>query len=409
MTVALRGSRQSLPNFPKPGSKLSLLCALALLAFANLAGAQSTPAPHLSLASVLTPTANGGLTPDALVQTQAALFAAQTQFDNISLRLAALRSGGRGSRAGLAFAPGNQGGPLSLMWQSSLADEAKPEEVGTDFSRWGFFASAGFGDGSTDPGLVNPGSNFRLSSFTAGADYRHSDSWLFGAAIGLDRQKTDLDGGLGRVDSTGWNVSGYSTYYTKDSWYADTVASYGHNSFDMRLEVGSQVITGNPDGKSVSAAASFGRDFNHGAWGFGPYARLQYTHLSFDPFTERVAGTGPIAPQEINPHSLTSLSSVLGGKLNYVHSTSWGVVIPHMDAEWQHEFRGDPAVIEANFAGGSPTVFVGDPVDQNFFKVGLGMSFVMTHGRSGFFYYDRLFGAERLSKSNIGVGIRIEF
>ncbi len=408
MMVALRGARQLLPSPSSRASMIRRILVLALLTVANIASAQSEP-PSLALATVLTPTASEGLAPDALVQSQAALIAAQAQFDNISLRLAALRSGGRGKRSGLAFAPTGMGGPVTLMW-NSLADETKPAEAGAEFSRWGFFAAASFGNGDTDAGSVLPGTDFDSTGFTAGVDYRFSDSWILGGSLGINRQNTDLALSQGRVDSDGWMVSAYSTYYTPDSWYADAVASYGRMNFDMRREIGSQVITGNPDGDSLSFAASFGRDFNKGAWGYGPIARLQYTHINFDSFTEHVNGTGPVLPQSIDTRSVTSLSSVIGGKLNYVHSTSWGVVIPHLDAEWQHEFRGDPAIIEANYVGTvGKTVIVGDPVDPNFFKIGLGLSFVMPRGKSGFVYYDRILGAERLSKSHFGLGVRIEF
>jgi len=37
------------------------------------------------------------------------------------------------------------------------------------------------------------------------------------------------------------------------------------------------------------------------------------------------------------------------------------------------------------------------------------MSFVMTHGRSGFFYYERLISRERFSQNSLALGIRLEF
>jgi outer membrane autotransporter protein len=212
------------------------------------------------------------------------------------------------------------------------------------------------------------------------------------------------------MDVDGWSVSAYSNYSNKDSWYADSMVSYGHNGYDLRRTIGAQSVTASPDGSSVSFATSIGRDFNKGAWDFGPYGRLQYSRISFDPFVETVSGVGPVVAQAVRTQDVDSLSTVLGGKMTYVHSTDWGVVIPHAEAEWLHEFRNDNPEVVANFVG-SPlsSTIVGDPADSNVFKLGVGLSFVLTHGRSGFIYYERLEGNSRVSQQNIALGFRIEF
>jgi hypothetical protein len=51
----------------------------------------------------------------------------------------------------------------------------------------------------------------------------------------------------------------------------------------------------------------------------------------------------------------------------------------------------------------------GDSVDTDLFRSGAGMSFVMTHGRSGFFYYERLISRERYTQNSLAPGIRLEF
>ena len=43
------------------------------------------------------------------------------------------------------------------------------------------------------------------------------------------------------------------------------------------------------------------------------------------------------------------------------------------------------------------------------FRLGVGMSFVMTHTRSGFFYYERLISRERYTQNSLALGIRLEF
>ncbi len=42
-------------------------------------------------------------------------------------------------------------------------------------------------------------------------------------------------------------------------------------------------------------------------------------------------------------------SSKVGAKFTYSHSTDGGVVLPHVQVEWEHEFKDDPAQITTRF------------------------------------------------------------
>ncbi|KFN41266.1 autotransporter domain-containing protein [Arenimonas oryziterrae] len=363
----------------------------------------------------------------ALVQSKSGLLAAQAQFDNIKVRIAALRSGTKGiSFGGLALNNGRGTAPIGSFVESLLQD-GNSGETGADFGRWGFFAAGTIGRGDADAGVVDPAYDFDIKGLTVGADYRYSDKLIFGATLGYTRQGNDLKGAEGNLDTTGWSVSGYSTYYQANSWYTDAVLSYGHNKFDMlrRLHyafslpgggttVVDQLATANSGGDSLTFAGSFGRDFNKGAWGFGPYARLMYTKLSFDSMTEHYATGVPGSGWAlvIDTQDVTSISSVIGGKMTFTHSASWGVLIPHLQLEWQHEFKDDPSAVEAHFLHDPfavPFTIEGDPIDTDFYRLGVGLSLVMTHGRSGFFFYEKLIGRDGVSQDNLALGLRIEF
>jgi outer membrane autotransporter protein len=365
----------------------------------------------------------------ALVQSESSLLAAQSQFENIKARIAALRSGtNRTSFGGLALNTSSGRLPIGTMLQSLLDGNATPEgqEAGADFSRWGFFASGTFGRGDANAGTLSPAYDFDIDGITVGVDYRKSVKLIFGGTLGYTRQDNDLTDRHGSLGTRGWSASLYGTWYHKDSWYVDSVLSYGRNSYDIERRIrytitgpgGSTTIdqTGHAsgDGDSFTATFSLGRDFNKGGWGFGPYLRAMYTKMSFDAmeehFDEAIPGFG--FALALDTRDVTSLTSTLGGKLTYAHSTSWGVLIPHLQVEWQHEYQADPAEVEARFLydpTGTPFTIHGDPIDEDFFRLGLGMSFIMAKGRSGFFYYEHLIGRERFSQNNLALGIRLEF
>lgn len=368
------------------------------------------------------------MTDVAMAQGNASMSAAQSQFQNLKTRIAALRSGTNGTDFG-GLAVNTSAGPISMgMLANALsADGSSTTEVGADFSRWGFFAAGTIGRGEADERDIDPAYDYDIDGITLGVDYRKSDQWIFGASLGFTSQDTDLPDERGGVETKGWSISAYSTFYQQDSWYADGVVTWGHNDFEMLRRItytlptpggGTTSINQEADSDSggdlLSTAFTVGRDFNRGALGIGPYARVLYTRLDFDSFEEDLLPGQPGSGLglSIEERSLSSLASVLGTKFTYTHSTDWGVLMPHLSLEWEHEFKDDPQSIEARFINdptGSAMVVRGDPLDTDYFRFGLGLSMVLTRGRSGFFYYEHLVGKDGMSNFSLALGLRLEF
>lgn len=371
------------------------------------------------------------LNDEAAAQDDAAFNTATAQFDNLKARIAALRSGSAGiSLGGLALAGGGGVLPLSFLPSSLVADadEAGAGEVGADFSRWGFFASGTIGRGDRDAETSSPGYEFDTYGLTAGVDYRWSDRFIIGGAFGYNNNDTDVDLDQGRLETTGYSGSLYATWFHDDAWYADAVLTYGRNSYDLSRRIRyqirgaggatqtvDQVATASPDGTQTQFALSVGRDFSRGEWSFGPYARATLTQVDFDGYTERMSN--PSAPGgglalAVGSRELESLEGVLGGKLTYTMSTSWGVLVPHAQVEYLHEFEDDPEAIVARFVNDPTNTAILVPqseVDTGYFNLGLGLSGVFANGRSAFVYYERRAGQSGYSQDSLALGVRIEF
>jgi len=373
----------------------------------------------------------------AFLQTSAALLISTEQFDNIKARIAALRSGTGGAHfGGLAFNTPDGNLPIGSIGDSMLgfadpqkndkADSDKGKEVGSGFDRWGFFASGTFGHGSSDPREVTPGFGFNTRGLTAGVDYRFSDKFIAGVSAGYAKYNADLTVGAGGMDTKGWSLSAYSTFFRQDSWYLDGVVTFGSNNYDINRKIiytlttnsgtmsVNQVASASAGGTTFAGALTFGRDFSKGPWSFGPYFRGTYTLMSFDQYQETLQAGAPGngLGLAIQARDLKSTATVLGAKVNYASSQSWGVLMPHAEVEWEHEFQDNPDSIVAHFIHdptATPIQVSGDSIDTDFFRLGLGLSFVFTHGRSGFIYYEKTLGRTGITQDNIAIGLRLEF
>ncbi|MEO7478890.1 MAG: autotransporter domain-containing protein [Lysobacteraceae bacterium] len=369
------------------------------------------------------------LTPDVTeTQTQTAQTATTAQFSNLAGRMNALRSGAHGaSFAGLAFT--NTSGSLPIFDAGAvlLGVEDKPKQETDAFSRWGFFASGQIGRQDAGARNQTPAYNLNVHGLTFGADYRKSDNLVLGAALGYTRQATSLSGGQGDLSMTGWSLSGYATWYQKNNWYLDSSLTFGNNNFDSRRVISyslplagggtttiNQLARASSGGSDLAGSLTFGRDFNNKAWAYGFYGKLQYSHQYFDAFAEQLntALPGSGLGLRVDKRTETAISSVLGGKLDYTDSTSWGVMIPHAELEWQHEYRTDPNAFRAFFIDdptGTPILIKGDAIDSDYFRLGFGVSFVFPKGRSGFILYDRILGRTGITQDNLSLGFRMEF
>lgn len=368
------------------------------------------------------------LMPDTqAAQARASMLTASRQFENINARIAALRSGTQGSSFGGLALQGSNGSISLGSLINGLSEEKSATEVGADFQRWGFFASGTIGSGDSKDAGVTPSFDFDIHGLTLGVDYRKSDKFIFGAAIGYTNQDTDLAPGQGGVDASGYTLSAYGTFFQSNSWYTDAVVTFGKNNYDLTRQITyiipdglggfttvDQTARSDSGGDLMSFGATFGRDFQKGGWSIGPYGRVLYTRMNFDRIEETLIDSGPGAGLAliVEERSLDSLATILGGKFTRAISTNWGVLSPHFQLEWEHEYNSDPSAATARFVNdptGTEIELVDAPYDADFFRIGVGLSAILTKGRSGFLYYEKTIGREGVSQDNLALGFRMEF
>ncbi len=368
------------------------------------------------------------LLPDTqAAQARASMLTASRQFDTLNARIAALRSGTQGNSFGGLALQGSNGSVSLGGLINSLTGESAANEVGADFQRWGFFASGTIGSGDANAAGLTPGFDFNIHGLTLGVDYRQSDKFIFGAALGYNNQDTKLAPGQGGVNASGYTLSAYGTYFKDNSWYTDTVITLGKNNYDLTRQIAyslpdglggfttvNQTARSDSGGDMLSVGATFGRDFQKGGWSIGPYGRVLYTRLNFDRIQETLVSSGPGAGLAlvVEERSLDSLASILGAKFTRAISTDWGVLTPHFQLEWEHEFNSDPGAATARFVNdptGTEITLSDSPYDADYFRIGLGLSAIMSKGRSAFVYYDKSIGRDGITQDNLALGLRLEF
>jgi uncharacterized protein YhjY with autotransporter beta-barrel domain len=349
------------------------------------------------------------------------------QVANLDQRLRALRSEGGGAnrvQVGLGLSTPNGMLPLSALPALALAvgEDDVNQEIGEGFERWGAFLTGSFGRGRSRQPSLNPEFDYSLGSLTAGVDYRFSDKLVAGLALGLSRDDTDLANSRGQLESRGTSLSAYASLWLPRDWYLDANLSRGTNSFDMHrnilFELGGrrvqQTATASTDADLLGGSLSFGRDWNHRAWGLGAYLRAQFSRVEYDPFEEQLISgrSGEGLGLHVESPRWNSREAVLGSRASYVMSRDWGVLMPNILLEYSREFSDDPSRLDLRFlADPTRTVFSqsGGAIDQSYLNLGLGVSALFPGGRSAFLQYERRLLDDRINHWLLSFGGRIEF
>ncbi|MGH2690201.1 MAG: autotransporter outer membrane beta-barrel domain-containing protein, partial [Actinomycetota bacterium] len=212
------GFSGSVPQFP--GFAVSGACNT------NCAGSPTSPANQVAVAT------SGALQAAALGSV--AVVTTNVQTFNIGLRLAALRRGAPGvSASGLSLDLDGQSVPLAAV--TSFLERGGGASA--DRSRLGLFVNGKGSFGNQDATPKDAGFDFNTAGVTLGADYRLTDQFLLGIALGYLRTKTTFDASAGESRIHGYSVSAYGNVYLTDKWYLDGIATFGWNDYDTERAV----------------------------------------------------------------------------------------------------------------------------------------------------------------------------
>jgi len=361
------------------------------------------------------------LSPDfAISQASLAQQISGQQVKNVANRIAAIRSGAT-SNVFDNFTLNLNGYTVTPLF-SSLSDSLNTRESertpgGLLDSKWEWFVSGTVEITERETTEKQTGYKPNTFHFTTGLDYRFMPEWILGSAIGMAKGEAKLANEGGVLDSKGFNVLLYGTYYHGEKIYFDSVVSYGLMDYDMTRRIHftiddattDKTATSDAGGNQFSVSVGSGYDWaNEKAFNMGLWARLDYLKTSIDSYQEVGADEFNVA---IAQQSVNRTTSVVGLRLNKAFSKTIGVVVPHISAEWIHQFSGDALSVSGVFMndpGSTEFSFHSDLLDTNYFDVRVGSSLTLPNGISAFAEYSRRLGQQYYTTDFFSVGIRIE-
>jgi uncharacterized protein with beta-barrel porin domain len=332
-------------------------------------------------------------------------------------RLGALRAGSRGlALNGIDLDSGRKSyAAHEIFGREQHGGAASADAASAAPGRLGTFINATYNRGDKDTTDREDGFDYDNWSLLGGADYRITDNFVAGGALGYNQTKVDIVQSQGNIDTKAVGVSAYATYYI-EKFYLDGHLSYFKNDYDStrriaytNLPEGSRNANGSTKGNQHAISFGGGYDFGLGALTLAPYGRIEYLKLKIDAFDESGA-------QGLNVHideqDIKSLQSAAGGRVSYAISTGFGVIIPQVGLEWNHEFQNDSRSVTARFINDPQNNLIVIPTenpDRDYFTFNLGVSGVFKNGFSAFANFETVQGLSNITHQAIMLGARKEW
>ncbi len=318
------------------------------------------------------------------------------QLDNLSFRTS------EGTLSGAMLAPllrGGGAGGDEPLWQTE---------------RWGLFLTGNFGQAERDRTANESGYDADTQGLTVGADYRHSDKLIYGAALTYGSTDTQMQDNGGTLDAEGYGLTFYGTYYHNERLYFDSLLGIGDHDFDTVRRIDYTLNSGSfseqAQGSTQGAQQSFALGVGYeqplpGAWTVDWTGRAAFVSHDIDGYTESGSQAFNL---RIGSQSYESLTLSLGAQIQKAFSTSWGVVLPMVRAAWEHDSKGAHK-IGGSFVADSqstPFSFDSDEWDKDYLRAAVGLSAILRNGTTVFISYDSVLQREHYSESELAFGAR---
>ena len=261
-----------------------------------------------------------------------------------------------------------------------------------------------------------------IFGFTAGADYRVTKGLVAGMAFSYANTHGDFNTGGGNFNINSYSPTIYAAWMPTDKAFVQTFAGYtsGNTSVSRAVDVfvAGDVASNTAIGFSSSRTGSdvfrlgvlTGYDYPIQNVTIGPRLGFNWSNTHIRGFSED-GNTG--LELRYNDQYVNSLQSVVGLQGSAAFSTSVGVFVPQVNADYIHEYANSQRFINVQFvqdlrADATKFAFQNDNPARNYFSIGTGLLAVLPNGLQPFVNFRMMVGNSQFNNYAGMFGLRIE-
>ena len=214
------------------------------------------------------------------------------------------------------------------------------------------------------------------AGLSSGVDVKLAENATIGIGGGYGAETNKIGGDAGRVRSQATVVAAYGSVAPLPDTFIDVTVGYGSLDFATRrlVQENGLTATGSRSGTMWFGAAAFGIDRASGPVHWSAYGRTEWLSGTLNSYVETGADRYNL---RFLARSLTSITSVAGGKISYTGTWRGITATPRLRAEWRHEFdNGSRQALDYADLTGTPAYAL-NPIGwtREQYQVGVGSRF----------------------------------
>ncbi len=217
------------------------------------------------------------------------------------------------------------------------------DEVGMESRKWKIWSSGYYKKGKIKLKLGKVNQEFDSDALTLGIDKIIKENTLFGIAIRLEDQDTDV-GQLGtKIESNSNSATLYSSWHNNKSTFIDGLVGYGYIENDLtRIEQAntSNTLTGARDVKQYFASIKLNKIIDKDNFTSLFYGRADYGLSKLESFSE----SGNIQALKFEEQKLKNRSISIGALTKYKKEIKKGYFLPYGRVEFFENLTPDSEV-----------------------------------------------------------------
>ncbi|MEM9557803.1 MAG: autotransporter outer membrane beta-barrel domain-containing protein [Acidobacteriota bacterium] len=299
-------------------------------------------------------------------------------------------------------------------------DGAVEERASGDRRRLGLFVSGALSTGERPLDVDEAGFDLDLDDLMLGVDYRLGEHAVLGGALSVARADAEFFDRGGALEADGEALSLFVQAVWERGVYVQAVAGVGRadleqtRAIDLPVALRGRtryVATGATESDEVSLFAEVGWDRRlRSELEVTGFVRAAWLEATLDAYRESGDPDGAGLYLEFLEQEIESLQVETGVDLAWPIARPWGMLTPRLRFSGVRELEGDDRVVRARFLADPRGTLLRLPTaepDENFFRLGLGLSAQLRGGFAAYLQYDTDLERSDLTLDTLSVGVRL--
>jgi len=241
---------------------------------------------------------------------------------------------------------------------------------------WAIWTEGSVTIGETDENMISAIKKIKSNGITLGVDKIVDTNQIYGAAIRIEDDDTDIGSAGTKLDTDSLSISLYGTFPFTEKTYIDSTLGIGKLRTDLTRIHQSGTLTGTRKGEQVFGTILYGAEFNNDVT-LSPYGRIDAGYTKLKSYSD----SGEVASINYNEQKIKTARASIGLLIDNEIKTTEATFMPNARIEYGRDVvDASDAVLSYVVYPNTDYTFKIDREETDNFRIGFGTDVLVEGG-----------------------------